>query len=203
MENGKRWLLLAAGTAVYALGIDLGCHAGFGGTTLSTLWNGLCLHIPVTFGEASAIVAAVMIAVSLLLDRKQIRWGTLFYQVFYSFCLDLFLPLLRYSGAAAVDLFLMLSGIVLYAVGAGICSYANVGKGPYEALTFAISGRFSLSVKASRMLLDALAVGFGWLLGAKVGLCTVAALLFSGKILQKTVEILRKRNFLGISGERE
>ena len=43
MENGKRWLLLAAGTAVYALGIDLGCHAGFGGTTLSTLWNGLCL----------------------------------------------------------------------------------------------------------------------------------------------------------------
>ena len=32
MENGKRWLLLAAGTAVYALGIDLGCHAGFGGT---------------------------------------------------------------------------------------------------------------------------------------------------------------------------
>ena len=203
MEKGKRWLLLAAGTAVYALGIDLGCHAGFGGTTLSTLWNGICLHVPVSFGESSAIVAAVMIGISFVLDRKQISWGTLFYQIFYSFCLDLFLPLLRYSSSAAVNFFLMLLGIVLYAVGAGICSYANVGKGPYEALTFAISGRFSLSVKVSRMLLDALAVGLGWLLGAEVGLCTVAALLLSGKILQKTVEILQKRNFLGISGERE
>ncbi len=200
MEQKKRWFLLAAGTAVYALGIDLGCHAGFGGTTLSTLWNGICLHIPVTFGEASLLVASVMLIISFVLDKKQIRWGTLFYQIFYSLCLDFFLPLLRYSDSAVINFLLMLLGILLYAIGAGICSYADVGKGPYEALTFAISGRFSVSVKASRMLLDAIAVGAGWLLGAEVGLCTIVALLISGKILQKTVEILRKKNFFGIAG---
>ncbi len=200
MELKKRWFLLATGTAVYALGIDLGCHAGFGGTTLSTLWNGICLHIPVTFGEASLIVAAAMLIISFILDKKQIRWGTLFYQIFYSLCLDFFLPLLRYSDSAVANFLLMLLGILLYAIGAGICSYADVGKGPYEALTFAISGHFSVSVKASRMLLDAIAVVTGWLLGAEVGLCTIVALLISGKILQKTVEILRKKNFFGIAG---
>lgn len=199
MKQIKRWLLFAAGTAIYAFGIDLGCHAGFGGTTLSTFWNGICLHIPITFGESSALVAAVMLIISFVLDKKQIRWGTLFYQIFYSICLDLFLPLLRYSDSAAINFLLMLLGILLYAVGAGICSYADIGKGPYEALTFALVSRFHISVKTSRMLLDALAVGMGWLLGAKVGICTVVALLISGKILQKTVEILRKNNFLGIS----
>ena len=108
MELKKRWFLLAAGTAVYALGIDLGCHAGFGGTTLSTLWNGICLHIPVTFGEASLIVAAAMLIISFILDKKQIRWGTLFYQIFYSLCLDFFLPLLRYSDSAVANFLLML-----------------------------------------------------------------------------------------------
>ena len=49
------------------------------------------------------------------------------------------------------------------------------------------------------MLLDAIAVVTGWLLGAEVGLCTIVALLISGKILQKTVEILRKKNFFGIA----
>lgn len=117
-------------------------------------------------------------------DRKQIHIGTILYQVVYSVCVDLFANCHVYSEYLWLNLLIMLLGIVLFAAGTGLYASASLGRGSYEALTFALAEKNNWQVKTVRMVLDALMVIIGVLLGGKFGICTVVTILISGPIIQ-------------------
>ena len=128
-------------------------------------------------------------------DRKQIHIGTILYQVVYSACVDLFANCHVYSEYLWLNLLIMLLGIVLFAAGTGLYASASLGIGSYEALTFALAEKNNWQVKTVRMVLDALMVIIGVLLGGKFGICTVVTILISGPIIQfvnsKAKKVLR------------
>ena len=68
----KKIFLVIIGTVIAAYGIDLAIHAGFGGATLAVLWNGISNTFHITIGQASFIVAVIMIVFCFFYDRKQI-----------------------------------------------------------------------------------------------------------------------------------
>lgn len=78
----------------------------------------------------------------------------------------------------------MLIGIALFSIGTGLYASASLGRGSYEAVTFAIAEKNNLQVKTVRMILDVLMVITGMLLGGKFGICTVVTVVVSGPLIQ-------------------
>lgn len=185
-------LIIALGSAIAAYGMCLAINAGFGCATLAVLWQGLSLTFGITMGQASFIVAAVMILFAFFYDRKQIFIGTIIYQIIYSPCMDLFVPLLRYPENAVVRFMLMVLGVVLFSAGIALYSFADWGRGSYEAVLFSFVDKNGFQPKYVKMILDAVMVILGILLGGKFGWCTVVTVLISGFVIQWTLKLLRK-----------
>ena len=145
----KKLAILVIGSMIAAYGITLALYAGFGGATLAVLWQGLARTFHISIGAASFVVAVGMILFALIYDKSQIHIGTVLYQIVYSACVDLFANCHIYSTYEWINFIIMLLGVVLFAVGTGLYASASLGRGSYEAVTFAlaekITGRLNLS----------------------------------------------------------
>ncbi len=183
----RNWLgkivVIIVGSVIAAYGITLALYAGFGGATLAVLWQGISKTAHISIGMASFLVALGMILFVLIYDRSQIHIGTIIYQVVYSGCVDLFANCHRYSSHMWINFMIMLVG-VLFAVGTGLYASASLGRGSYEAVTFALAEKNKWQVKVVRMISDILVVVIGVLLGGRFGICTIVTVLISGPIIQ-------------------
>lgn len=180
----KKLGIIVVGSVIAAYGITLAMYAGFGGATLAVLWQGLSKTFPMTIGMASFVVAAAMVLFVLFYDRRQIHIGTVLYQIVYSACVDLFANCHVYSETMWINFLIMMLGVVVFAVGTGLYAAASLGRGSYEALTFALAEKNNWQVKLVRMVLDILMVIAGVLLGGKFGACTIVTVIISGPIIQ-------------------
>lgn len=188
MMRIRNWLgkivVIIVGSVIAAYGITLALYAGFGGATLAVLWQGISKTAHISIGMASFLVALGMILFVLIYDRSQIHIGTIIYQVVYSGCVDLFANCHRYSSHMWINFMIMLVGVVLFAVGTGLYASASLGRGSYEAVTFALAEKNKWQVKVVRMISDILVVVIGVLLGGRFGICTIVTVLISGPIIQ-------------------
>lgn len=180
----KKLLIIVVGSVLAAYGITLALYAGFGGATLAVLWQGVSHTFHLSIGRASFVVAVAMILFVAVYDRSQIHIGTVLYQIVYSFCVDLFANCHTYSRHMWVNFCIMLVGLVLFAAGTGLYASASLGRGSYEAVTFALAERNNWQVKTVRMVLDVIVVVLGVVLGGKFGACTIVAVIISGPIIQ-------------------
>ncbi|MFR5869823.1 MAG: hypothetical protein ACLUFF_06115, partial [Acutalibacteraceae bacterium] len=80
----KKLGIIVVGSVIAAYGITLAMYAGFGGATLTVLWQGLSKTFSLSIGMASFVVAAAMVLFVLFYDRRQIHIGTVLYQIVYS-----------------------------------------------------------------------------------------------------------------------
>lgn len=180
----KRLAIIVIGSVIAAYGITLALYAGFGGATLAVLWQGIAQTFHFSIGTASFVVALGMILFALIYDKSQIHIGTVLYQIVYSSCVDLFADLHIYSAHRWINFFIMLLGVVLFAAGTGLYASASLGRGSYEAVTFALAEKNHWQVRLVRMAADVLVVITGVLLGGKFGVCTVITVIISGPIIQ-------------------
>lgn len=185
-------LIVIIGSIISAYGITLAIGAGFGGATLAILWQGITNVTGMSIGASSFVVAIAMIIFAFFYDRKQINVGTVFYQVIYSFFVDVFTKIQNYTDVKAINFGLMLLGILIFSFGTGLYSAADFGRGSYEAVTFSLAEKNNWKVKIVRMVLDLIVVIIGVLLGGKFGICTIATILLSGPIIQATVNAVKK-----------
>ena len=180
----KKLMIIVIGSIVAAYGITLALYAGFGGATLAVLWQGIAETFHLSIGMASFVVALGMILFALVYDKGQIHIGTVLYQIVYSTCVDLFANSHVYSTYRWINFSIMLLGVILFAVGTGLYASASLGRGSYEAVTFALAEKNNWQVKLVRMALDILVVVIGVLLGGKFGVCTIITVIISGPIIQ-------------------
>ena len=188
MMSSKNWLkkivIIIVGSVIAAYGITLALYAGFGGATLAVLWQGISKTFHISIGMASFVVALVMILFAVIYDRKQIHIGTVLYQIVYSLCVDLFANLHIYSRYMWINFFIMLAGVILFAAGTGLYASTSLGRGSYEAVTFALAEKNNWQVKIVRMILDVIMVVTGVLLGGSFGVCTIVTIIVSGPVIQ-------------------
>ena len=186
-----RLLMICLGAALASYGIDLAIHAGFGSATLAVLWQGVSVRFGLSYGVASLLVAGAMVAFCLVYDRSQIHVGTILYQIVYTFAIDFFRTRVYYTESGVLNFFIMLLGIAVFAVGTAFYAFADLGRGSYEALTFAFVKKKGWQTKTVRITLDILVVVVGVMLGGKAGICTLCTIFLSGHIIQWTMGRLR------------
>lgn len=192
LEWTKKIIIILIGSIIAAYGITLAMYAGFGGATLAVLWQGISKTFHISIGMASMIVALIMIGFVFFYDRTQIHIGTILYQIVYSFCVDLFANAHVYSTHVWINAFIMVLGIMLFAIGTGFYAAASLGRGSYEALTFSLAEKNGWQVKVVRIILDIVMVLIGVILGGKFGICTIVTIIISGPVIQFTVSKTKK-----------
>ena len=180
----KKIVIIIVGSVIAAYGITLALYAGFGGATLAVLWQGISKTFHMSIGMASLVVAVGMILFALIYDKSQIHIGTVLYQIVYSLCVDLFATCHVYSKYMWINFFIMLAGVILFAVGTGLYASVSLVRGSYEAVTFALAEKNNWQVRGVRIILDIIMVVIGVLLGGKFGVCTIVTVIISGPIIQ-------------------
>lgn len=189
MRIKNRWMILIAGTIIAAFGMCLLDVANQGQVTMAVLWDGMSRKLPLSMGQACYVTSIFMIVFSLFYDRSQVRVGTVVHFVLYGLAADLFDRLIP-----GIDDSVMLTvlyaqiGILLLGLGIGIYAFANLGRGPYEGVCFALCEKNNWQMKYVRAVCDGVFIVLGWFFGGAVGIVTIVNIVFCGYLIQLTTQ---------------
>lgn len=178
--------LLMAGLALFGLGVAFLLRAGLGLDPWSTFHEGLSRLLGVSIGTATVLAGAAVLIVGVGFLGQRLDWGTALNMLLIGPWTDVFLPLVPDAGPYGY-LFRwvwLLLGIGFIALGSGMYIGARWGAGPRDGLVLIVAARARRSVRLVRSALELTVLGLGALLGAPVGLGTLAFALLIGPAMQ-------------------
>ncbi|GAA1903584.1 YczE/YyaS/YitT family protein [Lapillicoccus jejuensis] len=180
---GRRLPQLVVGLAVYGISMAMMVRADLGLAPWDVLHVGLESRLPLTFGQVTMVVGAVV----LLLWWPLRQWpglGTVSNVVVIGLMSDAALSVLTTPGSLVGRLVLLLAGIVLNGVAGGLYIGSQFGAGPRDGLMTGLARRTPWSLRLVRTVIEVAVLGVGWLLGGTVGIGTVAYALLIGPVVQ-------------------
>lgn len=193
-----RAVSLVFGLAVFALGIVSLYEARLGLSPWDTLNQGIAKHSPLSFGIANIAVGCVVLTLAFFLGSR-IGAGTVANAVLVGSFVDLLLRVhaVRHLGDASLSarIGLLALGVLLMGAATAVYIGASFGAGPRDSLMLALAQRTRLRVGAVRGLLEATALGAGFVLGGKVGVGTVVYVVAIGPVVEASFVALARTPF--------
>jgi len=187
------WIKIIAGLIVFALGVHLTIYANIGLAPWDCLGMGLAKHTPFNYGISMTIIAITVLVIDILLKEK-IGFGTIidalltgnFVQAFNS------LNRLPENKSTWIGICIMLAGFVFMALGMWIYMSASQCCGPRDALLVGLGKRMpKVPIGIVEVLLWAVVLLAGYLLGGPVGIGTLISTFGAGLVMQLVYNIIR------------
>ena len=191
-EYLRRIGLLLGGLLVSAVGITLMLQANIGLEPWSVLQQGMVLTLGITFGTASAMVGAAVIAIAFFCGES-FGLGTLA----NIFICPMFIDILLYLNwippfdSFWAGLTALLAGMELLALGTWLYMKSALGSGPRDALMVVLARRTHRTVGMCRAAVEVVIVFIGWRLGGQVGIGTIVAAVGVGSLFNLNFALLR------------
>jgi uncharacterized membrane protein YczE len=182
-------------TGVFIIGIGVGFmrYADFGIDPYMCFMNGLYIAIfknfGISFGTTFAVSSSILILVVLILDRSKIGLGTLAAIVLTGYVSDLSVFLCNLILIEGTALFflrigMMVSGILLVAIGSGMYFNTLVGVSPYDGIGLIITNKIGNQnmYRWVRIGTDIICVSMGFMMGNIPGAGTIIMAFFTGPL---------------------
>lgn len=118
--------------------------------------------------------------------KERIGLGTVLNAVLIGVVVDIVKPRIGVSHMLWARVALAFGGVLIIGIGSGLYIGSGLGTGPRDGIMMGLA-RLKLSVRAARTLVEAVTLGFGFLLGGKIGFGTLAFLILIGPIVQVTI----------------
>lgn len=180
--------MLLAGCVVLGAGVALFLTADLGSDGYSTLVNGIAIGTGLAFWTANLLVGVALVALAAV-RRVRPGVGTVVQVVVVGVTVSLLVDLLDTPGGLAARVLLLVAAFPVLALGIAVYLGSHTGAGPAEAAALAwdppVPFRWSYSMVQGG---GALA---GWLLGATIGVGTVAIILLLGPGVDLASRLLR------------
>lgn len=184
-----RFLLLLFGSLVMGLGVSLSISTGFGSDALSWVWQGISLHTNMTLNQSNMFITFLMLIPPLLYDRTQLGIGSILQPYIVGATAEYILN----NGLENPNNFLLLIvGILLLGIGAGIYTSANLGKVPYDACVFWLSKVTKGSIGLIRSLGDLTLFIIAWTLNQHLIIGPFISVFLIGYILNITYNSINR-----------
>ena len=185
-EIFRQWLRIAIGLLVFAFGVHLTIYANIGLAPWDCLGMGVALQTPLNYGLAMTTIAVTVLIVDLLL-KERIGYGTVIDALLTGNFVQMFNDLnpLPENKSLLLGVAAMLIGFVFMAL--GMCIYMRAGQccGPRDALLVGLGKRMpKVPIGAVQILMWAVVLLFGWLLGGPVGIGTLIGTVGAGVVMQ-------------------
>lgn len=189
----KRLARLILGLFLYGLGSFLSVQANVGLAPWDAFAMGMANILDMSFGTSVIFTGAAVLVIDLFLHEK-IGLGT----ILNTILIGAFVNMIEGWGLIPrmqdflPGVLMLLLGQCVICVGSVFYIGAGLGCGPRDALMVALGKRFNkVPIGVVRALLEGSVLLIGYLLGAKVGVGTVIAVLGIGFILEWTFRLFR------------
>ncbi len=174
---------LTVGLLLYGFTLAMLVQSGLGLDPWDVFHQGLTNHVPLTFGQVTIAVGALVLLLWIPLKQRP-GIGTVLNVILIGLAAD--------AGLAVIpvpeDLWARITMLVVGVVGNGLAGAlyigAHLGPGPRDGLWVALVERTGLSIRVVRTSIEASVLVTGFLLGGTVGIGTVLYALAIGPIVQ-------------------
>ncbi|MFH9979703.1 YitT family protein [Streptomyces sp. NPDC017179] len=180
---GRRLIQLYAGLVLYGASSALLVRAGLGLEPWNVLHQGLSELTGLTIGTVAIIVGAVVLLLWVPL-RQRPGLGTVSNVFAVGLAMDGTLALLPDARTLAVQVPLLVAGIVLNGVATGLYISARFGAGPRDGLMTGLHQRTGRSIRLMRTAVEVAVVVTGFALGGTIGVGTVLYAISIGPLAQ-------------------
>jgi uncharacterized membrane protein YczE len=183
-----RLLLLVAGCVVLGAGVAMLLTADLGSDGYSTLVNGFSLALEIEFWVANTVISVIFVAAAAA-RRVSPGLGTVVQVVVVGGTVSLLLEALTTPDGLPLRVLLLVAALPVLALGIAAYLGSQTGAGPTEAAALAwdppVPFRWSYSLVQGGGAL------VGWLLGATIGMGTIAVIVLLGPMVDLASRLLR------------
>lgn len=187
------WIRIVAGLFVFAFGVHLTIFANIGLAPWDCLGMGISYHTPLNYGLSMTMMALAILGIDVAL-REKIGYGTIIDALLTGNFVQLFnslnpLPLNRglWSG-----ILIMLAGFVFMALGMAVYMKCGQCCGPRDSLLVGLGKRMPrIPIGIVEVMLWAIVLLIGWLLGGPVGIGTLISTFGAGVVMQIVYSLMR------------
>jgi uncharacterized membrane protein YczE len=183
-----RVLLLVAGCIVLGVGVALLLTADLGSDGYSTLVNGFSIALDLEFVIANVIISVIFVSMAAI-RRVYPGLGTVVQVLIVGFTVSVLLDLLETPDALPARIVLLVVAFPVLALGIAAYLGSQTGAGPTEAAALAWDP--PVPFKWSYSLVQGGGALVGWLLGATIGVGTIAVIVALGPLVDLVARLLR------------
>ena len=180
------------GLLVFSFGVHLTIYANIGLAPWDCLGMGISYHTPLNYGMSMTVMSVVILMIDLSLHER-IGFGTMIDALLTGNFVQLSNDLnpLPVNHSLWLGIILMLAGFVFMALGMLVYMKAGQCCGPRDSLLVGLGKRMPrIPIGAVEILLWALVLLAGWLLGGPVGIGTLISTFGAGAVMQMVYSIL-------------
>ena len=188
-----QWLQIAAGLLVFAFGVHLTIFANIGLAPWDCLGMGIARHTPLNYGLSMTVMAVIILGIDLLL-KERIGFGTVIDALLTGNFVQMFNDLNPFplNTNLWTGILWMLIGFAFMALGMYIYMKGEQCCGPRDSLLVGLGKRLpKVPIGMVEILLWAVVLLAGWLLGGPVGIGTVLSTFGAGLVMQLVYHLLR------------
>ena len=177
MPSGRQASWLSVGCVVLGLGVALLLAADWGSDGYSTLVNGIAIRTDMSFWVVNLLVGTVLVA---LAAARRVRPGpgTVVQVVVVGVTVSVFLDLIGTPAATGLRVLLITAAFPVLAIGIALYLGSHTGAGPADGA--ALAGDPPVPVRGSYSAVQGGGALVGWLLGATIGVGTIAVIFLLG-----------------------
>ncbi len=189
----KGWFRIVVGLIIFSFGVHLTIFANIGLAPWDCLGMGISYHTPLNYGLSMTLIAVCVLGIDLLL-KEQIGYGTIIDALLTGNFVHFFnsvnpLPL---NDDLFIGIIIMLAGFVFMALGMAVYMKSEQCCGPRDALLVGLGKRMpNIPIGLVEVILWAIVLLIGWLLGGPVGIGTLLSTFGAGAVMHVVYKIIR------------
>lgn len=173
---------LLVGLAFFGFGSGLMVQSELGNPPWDVFHEGVSLSTPLSIGTA-AIVTSFGVLVFWIPLRERPGIGTLANAVLIGVFIDLTVLFIDTPESLALQVLLMVGGVIAVGIGSGLYIGVRLGPGPRDGLMTGLAKR-GISLTVARTGVEAAALLVGWVLGGTLGFGTVLFAVGIGPLVE-------------------
>ncbi|SFJ01100.1 YczE/YyaS/YitT family protein [Thermoflavimicrobium dichotomicum] len=188
-ERFCRYSFFFLGLWLMALGIVCTIQAELGVSPWDVLHIGLSYKTSLSIGFWVIAVGFCIVGITSLMTRRLPQMGTLLNMICVGFFVDfiLYLNVIPHMHSWWGKSLLLLIGIFISTLGAGLYIVPEIGAGPRDGLTLELSRRLGWSIRLVRTIMEVMVAIVGWFLGGPVSVGTLFFCFFLGPLMQLAI----------------
>jgi uncharacterized membrane protein YczE len=180
----QRWVMLFSGFAAWGFGLALFVRANLGMGPWDAFHQGLGFQTGLSIGTASIITGLFILLLWIPLKERP-GLGTIGNVLTIGPAMDVGLWLLPTEVESYwLRGLMLLAGMACVGIGSALYLPAGLGAGPRDGLMLGLNRKTGWSIRLSRSLVEASALGIGILMGGKFGIGTIVFALGIGPVVQ-------------------
>ena len=188
----SEWVRIAAGLLVFAFGVHMTIYANIGLAPWDCLGMGIAKHTPLNYGISMTCIAVTVLLIDILM-KERIGFGTIIDALLTGNFVQMFNSLnpLAENKSTLLGIAIMLTGFVFMAIGMWIYMSSRQCCGPRDALLVALGKRLpKIPIGVVEILLWAVVLLIGFLLGGPVGIGTLISTFGAGLVMQLVYNVI-------------